>query len=302
MYSTLCFSFFLSLAILQGQKAGHNLSSEKTFERLDSMLDMTYASYEGRTLKLDLYKPREKLGNLPAIVCIHGGGWAKGGRKNYTLVAQALATHGYVAVTISYRLSGEAVFPAAIMDCKAAVRFLRAHAQTLGINSDKIGAIGSSAGGHLAALLATSYGVQGLEGNGGYSAFSSQIQAVVPMGAQTDFLSERNRQVSEERLIWKQYMGGTQEEKLDAYRLASPIEHLNLGDPPCLIISAEKDDESTRGAKFRKRMKELGISSEIEIIQGAPHGFLKEQAWFNQAMQAAAAHFNRVLKGSPVSK
>ena len=89
------------------------------------MLDMTYASYEGRTLKLDLYKPREKLGKLPAIVCIHGGGWAKGSRKNYTKVAQALATHGYVAVTISYRLSGEAIFPAAIVDCKAAVRFLR---------------------------------------------------------------------------------------------------------------------------------------------------------------------------------
>ena len=298
----MCFSFFLSIAILQGQKDGNNLSSEKTFERLDSMLDITYASYDGRTLKLDLYKPREKLGKLPAIVCIHGGGWAEGGRKNYTKVAQALASHGYVAVTISYRLSGEAVFPAAIMDCKAAVRFLRAHAQTLGINSDKIGAIGSSAGGHLAALLATSYGAKELEGNGGYSAFSSQIQAVVPMGAQTDFLSERNRQVSGERLIWKQFMGGTQEEKLDAYRLASPIEHLNLGDPPCLLISGEKDDESTQGAKFRKRMKQLGISSEIEIIQGAPHGFLKEQAWFKQAMQAAAAHFNRVLKGSPVSK
>ena len=302
MNSTFCFSFFLSLAILQGQRAEQNLSSEKAFERLDSMLDMTYASYEGRTLKLDLYKPREKLGKLPAIVCIHGGGWAKGSRKSYTKVAQAIAAHGYVAVTISYRLSGEAVFPAAIMDCKAAVRFLRAHAQTLGINPDKIGAIGSSAGGHLAALLATSYGAEELEGSGGYAAFSSQIQAVVPMAAQTDFLSARNRQVSEERLIWKQFMGGTQEEKPDAYQLASPIEHLNFADPPCFLISGEMDDESTRGAKFRKRMNQLVISSEIEIIEGAPHGFLKEQAWFKQAMEAAVAHFNRVLKGSSVSK
>ena len=302
MYSTFCFSFFLSLAILQGQRAEHKLSSGKVFERLDSMLDMTYANYEGRTLKLDLYKPREKLEKLPAIVCIHGGGWAKGSRKNYTKVAQALAAHGYVAVTISYRLSGEAVFPAAIMDCKAAVRFLRAHAQTLGINPDKIGAIGSSAGGHLAALLATSYGAEELEGSGGYATFSSQIQAVVPMGAQTDFLSDRNRQVSWERLIWKQFMGGTQEEKTDAYQLASPIEHLNLGDPPCFLISGEKDDESTRGAKFRKRMNQLDISSELEIIEGAPHGFLKEQAWFKHAMEAAVAHFNRVLKGSSVSK
>ena len=179
MNSTLCFYFFLSLTLLKGQKAEHDLSSKKAFEGLDSMLDMTYASYEGRTLKMDLYKPREKSGKLPAIVCIHGGGWIKGSRKNYTKVARALAAHGYVAVTISYRLSGEAVFPAAIMDCKAAVRFLRAHAQTLGINPEKIGAIGSSAGGHLAALLATSNGAEELEGNGGYAAFSSQIQAVV---------------------------------------------------------------------------------------------------------------------------
>ena len=133
---------------------------------------------------------------LPAVVCIHGGGWAKGNRTNHEKVAQALAARGYVAATISYRLSGEAPFPAAIHDCKAAVRFLRANAKEYGIDAEQIGAIGLSAGGHLTALLATSAGVAELEGEGGNAEFSSAIQAAVPMGAQTDLLSERTRDIS----------------------------------------------------------------------------------------------------------
>ena len=166
----------------------------------------------------------------------------------------------------------------------------------IGINPDKIGAIGSSAGGHLAALLATSYGAEELEGSGGYAAFSSQIQAVVPMGAQTDFLSERTRAVSNQRLIWKQFMGGSQEERPKAYRIASPLEHIDKDDPPCLFITGETDDESTRAAKFRKHLSAHGVSSEIEVIEGAPHGFLTKQVWFDQMVDAAVDFFDPILK------
>ena len=202
-------------------------------DQLHANLDLTYAKYGDRTLEMDLFRPKEVWGELPAIVCIHGGGWAKGNRTSHAKIAQALATRGYVASTISYRLSGEAPFPAAIQDCKAAVRFLRANAKELGIDAAKIGAIGLSAGGHLTALLATSQGVEELEGKGGNPSFSSRIQAAVPMGAQTDFLSERTREVSKERMIWKQFMGGSQEEHPKVYRLASPVEHLDNEDPPC---------------------------------------------------------------------
>ena len=245
---------------------------------------------------MDLYRPKITVGALPAVVCIHGGGWAKGSKANYAKIAQALAGRGYVAVAISYRLSGEAAFPAAIHDCKAAVRFLRANARTYGVNPDKIGAIGSSAGGHLAALLATSHGVEELEGKGGNPIHSSRIQAAVPMGAQTDFLSGRTREVSKERQIWKQFMAGSLDERPKAYRLASPLEHLDKGDPPCLFITGETDDESTRATKFRKRMTELKIPSGIEVIEGAPHGFLTKQIWFDQMVESADAHFKKSLK------
>jgi len=269
---------------------------QSTLDRLNAKLDLTYARYGDRTLEMDVYRPKGLWGELPAVVCIHGGGWAKGNRMSHAKIAQALAARGYVTATISYRLSGEAPFPAAIQDCKAAVRFLRANAKELGINADKIGAIGLSAGGHLTALLATSHGIGELEGEGGNPSFSSRIQAAVPMGAQTDFLSERTREVSKERLIWKQFMGGSQQERPKAYRQASPLEHLDKGDPPCLFITGETDDESTRATEFRKRMSDLGVSSEIEVIEGAPHGFLNKQVWFDQMIQAADSHFKKTLR------
>ena len=135
---------------------GRTAIPESTLQSLDVKQEITYARYGDRTLEMDIYRPKASWGQLPAIVCIHGGGWAKGNRISHEKVAQALAAKGYVAATISYRLSGEASFPAAIQDCKAAVRYLRANADTLGIDESKIGAIGLSAGGHLTALLATS--------------------------------------------------------------------------------------------------------------------------------------------------
>lgn len=270
--------------------------SKSILDRLHAKLDLSYAKYGDRTLEMDLYRPKDSWGALPAILCIHGGGWAKGSRKNYQKIAQSLALRGYLTAAISYRLSGEAAFPAAIHDCKAAVRFLRAHADTLGVHPNKIGAIGSSAGGHLAALLATSNGIGELEGRGGNANFSSRIQAVVPMGAQTDFLSERTREVSRDREIWKQFMNGSQEENRKLYGLASPFEHLDSGDPPVLFITGEMDDESTRATKFRTRLTELGIASDLRIIEGAPHGFLAKQVWFDRMIEEADKHFKRTLK------
>ena len=275
---------------------GRTKDSPAVLDRLHAKLNLTYAKYGDRTLEMDLYRPKITVGALPAVVCIHGGGWAKGSKANYAKIAQALAGRGYVAVAISYRLSGEAAFPAAIHDCKAAVRFLRANARTYGVNPDKIGAIGSSAGGHLAALLATSHGVEELEGKGGNPIHSSRIQAAVPMGAQTDFLSGRTREVSKERQIWKQFMAGSLDERPKAYRLASPLEHLDKDDPPCLFITGETDDESTRAAKFRKHMTELKIPSGIEVIEGAPHGFLTKQVWFDQMIGSADDHFKKTFR------
>ena len=275
---------------------GKTVIPKAVLDTLDEHLDVTFAKYGDRTLALDLFRPKNAAEKLPAIVCIHGGGWRKGSKINHRKVAQALAAQGYVTASIDYRLSEEATFPAHIHDCKAAVRFLRANASQYGIAPDHIGAIGHSAGGHLAALLATSAGVVELEGDGGNSEFSSAIQAVVPMGGQTDFMSERNREKSASAEIWQQFMGGSQDEVPEAYQLASPLFHLDKADPPVWLITGEKDDPSTRAESLRKKMDELGIPNGLTIIKDAPHPFTVQQLWFDQMMDAAVPFFDRTLK------
>jgi arylsulfatase A len=267
-----------------------------TLAGLESKRDVTYARYGDRTLEMDIYRPKGAWGELPAIVCVHGGGWGKGSRANHEKPAQALAARGYVTATISYRLSGEAPFPAQIQDCKAAVRFLRANAKEYGIDPKKIGAIGHSAGGHLVALLATSGEAKELEGKGGNADFSSAIQAAVPMGAQTHFMSKRNREVSREKEIWQQFLSGSQEEQPETYRLASPLHHLDKNDPPCWFITGENDDPSTHADEFRQRMDELGIPSDLTVIKDAPHPFTVQQIWFDEMIEVADEFFTRTLK------
>ena len=267
---------------------------------LTSHLNVTYARYGDRTLEMDLYRPKRVTMTLPGIVCIHGGGWAKGNRAGHGNLAMALAARGFVAATISYRLSGEAPFPAAIHDCKAAVRWMRANAREYGIHSDAIGAIGLSAGGHLVALLATSAGVEELEGDGGNADFSSAIQAAVPMGAQTDLESERTRMVSasdQKGAIWQQFLGGTQAEQPATYRLASPLVHLDEHDPPQAFISGQNDDPSTHADRFRSAMKRLQISTQLRLVRDAPHPFLGRQVWFDDAVSTATEFFDIHLKG-----
>ena len=273
----------------------------RTLNDLNAKLNVTYARYGDRTLQMDIYRPCDAWSELPAVVCIHGGGWAKGDRSSHRKVAQAIAARGFVAATISYRLSGEAGFPAAIHDCKAAVRFLRANANEYGIDGANIGAIGLSAGGHLTALLATSNGEPELEGDGGNAEFSSEIQAAVPMGAQTDLLSQRTREISgmdDRGQIWRQFLGGSQEQRTPTYRLASPLHHLDESDPPCWFITGEMDDPSTRADAFRRSMSDLGIESGVTVIQDAPHPFLGKQIWFDEMVEVADTFFTKHLKHS----
>ena len=269
----------------------------KIVDSLESHTDLTYATYGDRALQLDLYRPKSKADDpLPGLVCIHGGGWHKGNRESHGNLAKALAARGFVATTISYRLSGEKPFPAAIKDCKAAVRWLRANAKQYGVDPKKIGATGLSAGGHLTALLATSGGVSELEGDGGHADASSKIQAAVPFGAQTDLMSERTRTISKTSEIWRKFLGGSQAEQTDNYRLASPLVHLDASDPPVLLMAGEFDDPSTRADVFRKKMKDLGLDTGFIKLHGGPHAFLGGQNWFDTCIDETAAFFNKHLK------
>lgn len=265
---------------------------------LEAHPDLVYARYGEREMQLDLWRPKAATKPLPAIVCIHGGGWSKGNRSSMAMLAQALAAKGYVAVTISYRLSGEAKFPAAEQDCKAAVRWLRANAEKYGIKSDAIGVTGMSAGGHLAALLATSGGVKELEGEGGNMEQSSTVQACVAMGAQSDLESARIGELSakSDDPFYTPFIGGTQAQRPQAYALASPRHHLDKGDPPLAFMAGELDDASTHGDDTRADLTKLGIPTDLVVVPNAPHGFLGQQKAFDIGLAACEAFFGKHLK------
>ena len=293
----------LTAASAAAQSRGRTAVPDAVRDRLASFEDVTYARYGDRTLQLDLYRPAGDA-KLPAVVCLHGGGWWRGERQSMTNLAMALADRGYVTATITYRLSGEAPFPAAVHDGKAAVRFLRANADQYGIDPNRIGVTGLSAGGHLAALLATSGGVAELEGDGGHAGFSSAVQAAVPMGAQSNFRRHHaNVQKSdpdppgEKPNLWVQFLGGKPGERPEAWRLASPITHLAAGDPPTRFLSGDKDSPTTHAEEFRAKAAEAGVASDYRPIPNAPHAFLGGQRAFNIAVDHTADWFDRHLKG-----
>ena len=105
-------------------------------------LDVEYARYDVRTLLADLFVPTDKPGPLPAVIIVHGGGWMNGDKAKFRAMAVALAARGYVTAAIEYRLGGEAKFPAAIKDCNAATRFLRANSGKYKIDPNRIGVEG----------------------------------------------------------------------------------------------------------------------------------------------------------------
>ncbi|MDF1852558.1 MAG: alpha/beta hydrolase [Verrucomicrobiales bacterium] len=297
--SLLCLVFFLPAHSAEDWKTlPRTVIGPKIENAIDSFPDLVYATYGDRKMQLDLYRPKNVEGTLPAILCIHGGAWWKGERRNHAHIAKALAARGFVTATISYRLSGERPFPAQIEDGKAAVRWMRANADQYGIDPDFIGATGSSAGGHLTNLLATSGGVSDLEGKGGNPDFSSTIQAAAPMGAQSDLETERirRRSIDPKAAFYPQFLGGTQEEVPETYQLASPRHHLDSDDPPIFYLTGELDDPSTHAVDTRRDLTTLGISNGLHIIEGAPHPFLTKQKFFDEAIDILDEFFTTHLK------
>ena len=259
-------------------------------EGLNASLGVTYARYGDRTLEMDIYRPNDAWGKLPAVVCIHGGGWAKGSRESHgrwrrRWLVEDMWQPQFRIVSVARRNSLHR-FTTARPRCVSFGRMLMSMV-SMQITLVRLVFL---RGGHLTALLATSGGVADLEGNGGNAGSSSVIQAAVPMGAQTDFLSERTREVSAadpKGVIWQQFLGGTQEERPAVYKAASPLTHLDAGDPPCWFIAGEHDDASTHADVFREQMNHHGISSGLTVLKDAPHGFIGKQVWFDQMVEKA---------------
>ncbi len=271
-------------------------------ETVHAELNLPYAATDNPRQTLDLYLPKSPIDDtpLPIIIFIHGGGWRQGDkRRGYQLLFPLLETGAYAVASVGYRLSREAVWPAQIHDCKAAVRWLRANAKKYHLAPDKIGAVGPSAGGHLVAMLGTAGEVAELEGSvGRHRNQSSKVRCVVDLFGPTELLSmggwHNNADSPESRLI-----GGPIQQNQETARKASPTSHVSKEDPPFLIIHGTKDplvpfDQSQR---LHRTLKEAGVESTLVPVQGGGHG------GFPRAEVAARlqAFFDKHLRGKDVS-
>jgi acetyl esterase/lipase len=229
-----------------------------------------------KELRLDLARPSrtQPEATLPAIICLHGGGWIGGERQQMKGTIEALARRGYVAVSPDYRLAPQDRFPAQIEDCKAVVRWLRANAKNYGINPQKIGVFGFSAGAHLACLLGVTGKDDSLEGTSGNAEQSSAVQAVVSFFGPTDFTRPGwSKEVRERHLV--PFLGGTAEEKADVYRRASPITYAGKNAPPFLFVHGTADDivPIQQSEEMVKKLREAGVSARLITMQGEGHGW-----------------------------
>jgi acetyl esterase/lipase len=250
---------------------------------------LVYARYGDRELHLDLYHPAKGSGPFPGIVFIHGGGWIGGTHLHFRRQAAYLASKGFVASTIEYRLSGEAPYPAAVYDCKAAVRWMRANAEKYKMNPQLIAVSGGSAGGHLAALLGTTNSISALEGNGGNAGFSSRVQAVVAFNGIYDFVSLMEKSPSRtliERVVPK-FLGGTLHEVPEVYVEASPVAHVASSDPPFLLLHGTADTTAPYGQalEMQKALKCSGVKVELYSAKGASHGFFNSPPYYQPTLE-----------------
>ncbi len=228
---------FTSHSKVPHDRVMHLVSNGKTHQ-IRELPDLEYARVGNTSLKLDLYLPEKVKGRVPVIVWVHGGGWVVGDRKNPP--GLELVRKGYALASVEYRLSPEAIFPAQLYDIKAAIRWLRAHARQYGLNSNRFGAWGHSAGGHLVAILGTTDHVKLLEGNeGGNLVYSSSVQCVSDWAGPTDFLTDPYEIGSNSAA--SKLIGATVKNKKQMAKRASPVTYVSSTDPPFLIVHGEMD-------------------------------------------------------------
>lgn len=237
--------------------------------------DLPYVTGGHARQKLDLYLPQEPKG--PLLVYIHGGAWWGGSKDGaYNL---ELLDKGYAVASVEYRFSQDEVFPAQIQDCKAAVRWLRAHAKEHGYDPERIAVCGDSAGGHLTALMATTGDTREFDVGENLDQ-SSAVTCGIDYYGPTDFVTWQP--ASDDPMIQRggkgscleQLFGGPTDEKLALAKQASPVTWVTKGDAPLLVLHGTEDPlvKVRQSELLVADYKEAGVEVELDVIEGAGHG------------------------------
>ncbi len=259
--------------------------------------DIEYVHVDDSSLQLDLYLP-EKI-TPPLIVYVHGGAWRAGSKSDMPL--RALVNKGFAAASVDYRLSTVTPFPAQAHDIKAAIRFLRAHATEYGYDASRIVIAGSSAGGHLAAIVGVTNGNKELEGTeGDCLKESSAVQGIISLFGASNLMTILSQStphgVSVRAPALQLLLGGQPSEKPDLARLASPVNHVDAQDPPLLLIHGDADPQMPpeQSEELKKAYEAAGCPVQLEVIHGGKHG---GKEFYDETRTELMARFLAGIKG-----
>jgi acetyl esterase/lipase len=285
-------------------RAARALSTALTPQGVEARLEIPYADTENPRQRLNLYLPKKRESDkpLPVIVFIHGGGW-KGGEKTGGInsVGRYVTSGHYAGVSVGYRLTNEAQWPAQIHDCKAAIRWIKGNAKELGLDASKIAVWGTSAGGHLVSFLGTSGDVKSLEGSlGKFTDLDSKVACVVNFFGPENFLTMVNQKSTVDRTT-PDYpeallIGGRVQDKPEAAKEASPFTHISAGDAPFLTAHGTEDPlvPYEQATELDAALKKAGVESLLITMTNGGHGF--RSAELDQRIEK---FFAKHLRGIP---
>ncbi|WP_291115431.1 alpha/beta hydrolase [Flavobacterium sp. UBA6135] len=239
--------------------------------------DIVYQTISNRNLHFDFYSNNSKTIS-PAIIMLHGGGWNSGDKSMLQPLAQQLALNNYKCFVIEYRLSDEAIYPAAINDVLKALEFIVKNATDYSIDVNKIVILGCSSGGQMASLIGTK--------------FNSPIKAIVNLDG---ILAFHHPQSKEGKLASK-WLGGTYEEKPEVWKDASALSHVSKNTPPFLFINSQYERFHAGRDDMITKMKTFNIDTKIEMINDSPHTFWLFHPWFEKTTNYIVTFLDEKLK------
>lgn len=277
-------------------------------ENIEAKLDLPYAETDNPRQRLDLYLPKSRQSDkpLPVIVFIHGGGWRAGYKSSgIGNISRFVSSGEYAGVSVGYRLTNEAQWPAQIHDCKAALRWIKANAKEYGLDASKLGVWGTSAGGHLVSFLGTSGDVKSLEGTlGKHLDQDSKVACVVNFFGPENFITMVEQESTMDRTTADYpealLLGGRVQDKPDIAKEASPITHVSAGDAPFLTAHGTKDPlvPYAQGQEIDAALKKAGVESLLITMTNGGHGFRsaeldqRVQQFFDKHLRGIAAEIS----------
>lgn len=260
--------------------------------------NIVYNRIEKRKLLMDAFYPTDNKQPQTAIIMLHGGGWRSGNRTQHYPLLQKLASLGYTCFAPEYRLSTEALFPAAVYDVKAAIRWVRANAKQFNIDTAKIVIAGFSAGGELAAFMATTGNIPLFEGFGGNAGISSKVNALIDIDGTLSFVHPESGEGNDEKKLSASTMwfGYSKKDNLPLLTIASPLTHVNAHTAPSLFINSAVERMHAGRNDFIKVLNEQHIYSEIKEFERSPHSFCLFEPWFTPTVETIDGFLKSVFK------